>query len=53
MDLEVNLLSESTNFFSVVCIVASRLKYNILYAKNAILITCCPAAHHNNPHRSV
>jgi hypothetical protein len=53
MDLELNLLSESANFFSVVCIGGNLLKSNILYAKDVILITCCPAANHSNPQRSV
>lgn len=53
MDLEVNLFSESVNFFSVVCIVRNWLKSNILYAKDVILITRCPEIHHSNPHGSV
>jgi len=53
MDLKVNLPSESTNFFSVVYVVGNWLKSNILYAKDVILITCYPAAHHNVPLRSV
>jgi hypothetical protein len=51
--LKVNLLSVGTDSFSVVFIVGSWLKSNILYTKAVTLIAVCPEAYRNNMHSYV